>query len=54
MQELHSYRAYLLSAGDYIRAVSRFESVDDIAACKQAELILEQSEYASIETRDGD
>ena len=53
MQERHSYRAYLLCASDHIRAVSRFESVDDAAACKQADLILEQSEYASIEIYEG-
>jgi hypothetical protein len=53
MQDLHSYRAYLLSASDHIRAVSRFESVNDVAACKKADLMLEQSEYASIEVYEG-
>jgi len=53
MQELHSYRAYLLCASDHIRVVSRFESVDDAAARKEADLILEQSDYASIEIYEG-
>jgi len=58
MQDLHSYRAHLLSAGDHIagdhiRAVSRFESVDDVAACKEADLMLEQSEFAAIEIYEG-
>jgi hypothetical protein len=53
MQDLYSYRAYLLSASDHIRAVSRFKSVDDVAACKEADLMLEQSEFASIELYEG-
>ena len=53
MQDLHSYRAYFLSASDHIRAVSRFRSTDSVAACEEAELMLKQSEYAAIEIYDG-
>ena len=49
MRDLHSYRAYLFNASDHIRAVSCFESVDAAAACEEADLMLEQSGYASIE-----
>ena len=53
MQDLHSYRAYFLSASDRIRSVSRFKSMDDVAACEEADLMLEQSEYAAIEVYRG-
>ena len=53
MQDLHSYRAYFLSASDHIRAVSSFNSTDDAAACGIADLMLEQSEYAAIEIYEG-
>jgi hypothetical protein len=53
MQDLHSYRAYFLSANDRIRAVSGFKSTDDAAACEEADLMLEQSEYAAIEIYEG-
>jgi hypothetical protein len=53
MRDLHSYRAYFLNASDHIRAVSRFKSTDDVAACEEADLMLEQSEYAAIEIYEG-
>jgi hypothetical protein len=53
MQDLHSYRAYFLSASDHIRSVSCFKSMDDVAAREEADLMLEQSEYAAIEVYEG-
>lgn len=49
MTDIRTYRAYFLSASDHIRAVSGFTSADDVAACAQADLMLEQSDYAAIE-----
>jgi hypothetical protein len=49
MSDIRTYRAYFLSASDHIRAVSGFTSADDTAACAQADLMLEQSEYAAVE-----
>ena len=53
MRDLHSYRAFFLSASDHIRAVSSFTSTDDAAACEVADLMLEQSEYTAIEIYEG-
>ena len=44
-----SYRAYFLTASDHIRHVTGFTSADDASASLQADSLLEQSEYASIE-----
>jgi hypothetical protein len=53
MKDRHSYRAYFLCASDHIRAVSSFESANDVAACAEADVMLEQSEYAAIEIYEG-
>ena len=53
MADLHSYRAYFLSASDHIRAVKGFTAMDDSAACMEAEWMLQQSEYAAIEIYEG-
>ena len=50
--EKRSYRAYLLSASDHIRAVTVIEARDDASACMEADFILRASDYAAIEVWD--
>jgi hypothetical protein len=49
MADLHSYRAYFLSASDHIRGVKGFTAIDDTSACIEADWMLRQSEYSAIE-----
>jgi len=48
-----TYQGWPLSASDHIRAVSSFKSTDDVAASEEADLMLDQSEYAAIEIYEG-
>ena len=53
MADLHSYRAYFLTAGDHIRDVRAIKAPDNISASAEAEVMLRQSEYASVEVYEG-
>ena len=49
MSEKRSYRAYLLSGSDNIRAVIVLEAGDDASACLEAGIRLRESDCAAIE-----
>jgi hypothetical protein len=53
MAEMHSYRAYFLSASDHIRSVKSIQTTDDAAAAAEAEFLLIHSEFAAVEIWDG-
>ena len=53
MTAMLSFRAYFLTASDHIRHVAGFEAIDDVSACAQADLMLNQSDYAAIEIYQG-
>jgi len=53
MAEMHSYRAYFLSASDHIRSVTAIQTTDDSSAAAEAEYLLNRSEYAAVEIWDG-
>ena len=53
MTELRSYRAYFLTSSDHIRDVRGVKAPDHMSAKVQAELMLRQSEYASVEVYEG-
>lgn len=53
MAELHSYRAYFLSSSDHIRYVRAVNAADHLSASAQAEVMLQQSEYAAVEVYEG-
>jgi hypothetical protein len=52
MDDVRSYRAYLLSASDHIRSVTVITAIDDAAACVEAEALLRRSEHAALEVWD--
>jgi hypothetical protein len=49
VSEKRSYRAYLLSGSDNIRAVIVLEAGDDASACLEAGIRLRESDCAAIE-----
>ena len=53
MTAMLSFRAYFLTASDHIRHVAGFEASDDLSAAAQADLMLNQSDYAAIEIYQG-
>ncbi|HET6156883.1 MAG TPA: hypothetical protein VFE34_00930 [Dongiaceae bacterium] len=53
MAALRSYKAYFLSTSDHIRYVRAVKALDHLSASAQAEAMLRESDYATVEIYEG-